>query len=67
MITQRPELAGAVWRVSSYSGNSGNCVVVAMLDHGDRAVRDSKHPDGPILTCTAAAWAVFTAGVRSGR
>ena len=40
---------GATWRKSTYSnGTGGNCVEVADL-HSGRAVRDSKHPEGPIL------------------
>ncbi|HEY2304832.1 MAG TPA: DUF397 domain-containing protein [Streptosporangiaceae bacterium] len=30
------------------------------------AVRDSKEPDGPRLTFTSAAWAAFTATIRTG-
>ncbi len=58
---------GARWRKASYSnGNGGNCVEVADLDGGHRAIRDSKNPAGPALTCTAAHWAAFTAGIRTG-
>jgi len=47
------------WRKSSYSSDQGgNCVEVADLNGGGRAVRDSKNPTGPALT--------FTAGVRAG-
>ncbi len=63
MITQRPELARAVWRASSYSAASGNCVEVADLPNGHRAVRDSKNPTGLILILPAAEWSAFTAGV----
>jgi Domain of unknown function (DUF397) len=62
------DLAGAVWRKASYSnGNGGDCVEVADLDGGARAVRDSKDPAGPALTFTAAEWAAFTTGVRAGQ
>ncbi|MGH3973026.1 MAG: DUF397 domain-containing protein [Pseudonocardiaceae bacterium] len=64
MIIQRPELAHAVWQVSSYSGNSGNCVEVADLT-ARRAVRDSKNPTGPVLILSTAEWSAFTTGVRS--
>jgi hypothetical protein len=43
------------------------CVEVADLDHGDRAVRDSRNPSGPALTFTAAQWSAFTTGVRTGQ
>ncbi len=65
MITQRPELARTAWRASSYSAASGNCVEVAQLASGHRAVRDSKNPAGPVLTCTLAQWFAFTTGVRA--
>ncbi len=55
------------WRKSSYSSDQGgNCVEVANLPHGGRAVRDSKDPAGPALTFAAAQWAAFTTGVRAG-
>lgn len=54
------------WSKSSYSGSMNNCVEVADLDSGARAVRDSKNPTGPALVFTTDAWSAFTAGVRSG-
>ncbi|MDQ3886697.1 MAG: DUF397 domain-containing protein [Actinomycetota bacterium] len=59
-----PRLAGASWRTSSYSASSGECVAVAGLADGGRAVRDSKNPTGPALIVTPSAWAAFTTGVR---
>lgn len=62
------DLTSAVWRKASYSnGYGGDCVEVADLDGGYRAVRDSKNPAGPTLTCTAAHWAAFTAGIRANQ
>ncbi|MBL7498293.1 DUF397 domain-containing protein [Frankia sp. CNm7] len=56
-----------VWRKSTYSaGNGGECVEVATLPDGGRAVRDSKDPDGPVLHFTTAEWIAFLAGVRNG-
>jgi hypothetical protein len=55
------------WCRSSYSGLENMCVEVADLDHGDRAVRDSKNPSGPALTFTAAQWSAFTTAVRAGQ
>jgi Domain of unknown function (DUF397) len=55
------------WIRSSHSGGSGgNCVEVAVLPCGGRAVRDSKDPEGPMLRFTAAAWREFTYRLRSG-
>jgi len=51
---------------STRSTSTGNCVEVADLGGGHRAIRDSKHPTGPVLTCPASAWAAFTASVRAG-
>ncbi|WLS44513.1 DUF397 domain-containing protein [Micromonospora profundi] len=54
------ELAGAVWRKSTRSGdNGGACVEVADNLPGLVAVRDSKDPAGPALIFPVRAWAVF--------
>lgn len=47
------------WRKSSYS-NPHDCVEVAWPS-GAVAVRDSKNPDGPILTFSPAAWRRYVA------
>ncbi len=54
----KPDLSRAQWRKSSYSGNSGNCIEVAELDHAI-VVRDSKDPNGPVLVFGAGSWRVF--------
>jgi hypothetical protein len=56
------------WRKSSFSnGQGGNCVEVADLPDGGRAVRDSKDRGaGPVLRFTELEWKAFTAGVRAG-
>ena len=57
---------GATWRKSTYSnGSGGNCVEVADLPNG-RAVRDSKHPQGPILVFTTDQWRAFVHGIQAG-
>lgn len=53
------------WRKSSYSSDTANCVEVAPVADAV-LLRDSKDPDGPVLTFTPAAWGAFVAGVRSG-
>ena len=60
-------LSGVTWCKSSYSGgNGGECVEVAVLPDATHAVRDSKNPEGPALTFSAAEWRRFTASVRKG-
>ena len=53
------------WRKSTYSAASKDCVEVARLNDGDRAVHDSKDPDGPMLRFTSTEWSTFIAGVRA--
>lgn len=62
----RVDLTGAVWNRSSASGpNCDNCVEVAFVDNAI-AVRDSKHPEGPILLFTQAEWDAFVGGAKDG-
>ncbi len=61
------DLSDVRWSKSSWSGAGNNCVEVADLPNGGRAVRDSKHPDGGHLTFTATEFAAFVAGVKSGK
>jgi uncharacterized protein DUF397 len=56
---------GATWRKSTYSnGTGGECVEVADLT-GGRAVRDSKHPQGPVLVFTTDAWRAFVHSIKA--
>ncbi len=57
-----PDLSNVVWRKSSRSGAQGNCVEAAKLPDGTVAVRDSKNPDGAVLTFTPAEWDAFIGG-----
>jgi hypothetical protein len=55
------------WRKARGSSADGsNCVEVATLPGGVRAVRDSKNSEGPVLTCTAGEWRTFLAGAKRG-
>lgn len=56
------------WRKSSYSNgqDSGECVEVGMGLPALVPVRDSKDPEGPVLTFAPAAWADFLTAVRAG-
>ncbi|HEV8562844.1 MAG TPA: DUF397 domain-containing protein [Actinophytocola sp.] len=51
-------LAGARWRKSSHSGDTGSCVEVALVSHAV-GVRDSKHAVGPVLVFPVARWTTF--------
>lgn len=59
------DLKGAIWRKSSYT-SQGNCVEVATLPDGGRAVRDSKDKDGPVLKFTRSEWEAFISGCKAG-
>ncbi len=48
------------WRKSTWS-NSGDCVEVAFAS-GSVFVRDSKDPNGLVLSFTSSEWAAFLAG-----
>lgn len=53
-----PEPHGIVWRTSSYSAESGDCIEVAPTP--ERVlVRDSKDSDGPALAFPTSAWRTF--------
>jgi hypothetical protein len=54
------------WRKSKRSGKLGNCVEVACLPEGGVAMRNSRFPDGAVLTYTQAEMAAFLAGVKDG-
>jgi hypothetical protein len=48
-----------LWRKSSYSGGGGECIEVGGKLPGLIAVRDSKNPNGPVLTFALAEWVTF--------
>lgn len=56
-----------VWRKAAASTAQGaDCVEVADLPAGARAVRDSKNPGGAVLRCPAGEWAAFLGGLCAG-
>lgn len=63
-VNREPDIQS--WRRSSYSGHEGACVEIADGVSGAVPVRDSKAPEGPVLTFPSAAWRVFISGFRGG-
>ncbi|MFD3697740.1 DUF397 domain-containing protein [Streptomyces sp. NPDC058646] len=67
MISERhgaPDLTGAMWRSSTFSGGNNECVEVADNVPGVVPVRDSKRPAGPVIGFGAGAWRAFVTQVR---
>jgi hypothetical protein len=58
-------MIGSAWRKSSASNSNANCVEVRGQDDAVD-VRDSKHPDGPVLSFGPDEWAAFVAGIKLG-
>jgi hypothetical protein len=54
------------WKKSTYSSANGSCVEVAHLNDGGVLVRDSKDPDGGVLSYTAPEWDAFLKGAQAG-
>lgn len=52
------------WRKASISNSQGACVEVARTPDGRVAMRNSRHPEGPVLIYTPAEWEAFLAGVK---
>jgi hypothetical protein len=71
------DLTGATWRKASSEDSSEHgtgeasveiAVVPGSKEGSDQviAMRDSRHPDGPVLIFTPDEWRAFTAGVQDG-
>ena len=61
------ELNARVWRKSSRSSPSGNCVELSeLLDSPAIAVRNSRDPQGPALVYTRAEIAAFVQAAKDG-
>ena len=54
----------AIWRRSTRN-KSGECLEVAFVDELI-GVRDSRHPDGPVLVFTRPEWDAFVKGAKDG-
>ncbi|MEO3813274.1 DUF397 domain-containing protein [Sphaerisporangium sp. B11E5] len=59
-------LDGVCWRKSVRSNPSGNCVELAGLPDGGVAVRNSRHPGGPVLIYSRGEMAAFILGAKNG-
>lgn len=67
MSSAHPLPAASTWFKSSYSGgNTTECVECTRSEVG-ALVRDSKRPEGPMLTVRTGAWSAFIEGVCSSR
>ncbi|MEV4251395.1 DUF397 domain-containing protein [Streptosporangium canum] len=47
-------------------GDGSNCVEIAALSGGRRAVRDSEGRSGPVLVFASGEWDPFVDGVKTG-
>ena len=68
-MSRIPELTDVEWVKSSYSNTGGGeCVEWApsFPVSGIVPVRDSKHPEGPALLFSTAAWNGFINGIKTG-
>lgn len=58
--------AESLWFKSRRSNPSGNCVELSALPSGEIAMRNSRHPDGPVLVYTRAEIEAFLGGAKDG-
>ena len=59
------DVSGLKWRKAQRSAGNGACVEIASLQD-IVVVRDSKDPDGPVLTYTQTEWRAFLHGAKVG-
>lgn len=60
------QLATAAWRISSFSGDQGNCVETALLPDGRIAVRNSNQPKADVVFFTRAEMDAWVKGCKAG-
>ena len=65
MIAASAESVQPQWRKAQSSIANGACVEAAPMN-GMVAIRDSKNPQGPMLTYTAGEWRAFLDGAKKG-
>ncbi|GAB2835519.1 hypothetical protein GCM10022221_38250 [Actinocorallia aurea] len=56
-------MAQLIWRKSSHSGSGDQCVEVAALPDGARAIRDSKNPGLPTVALSPAGFTGLLRGL----
>ncbi|MGW3644646.1 DUF397 domain-containing protein [Streptomyces sp. NPDC000878] len=56
-----PDLSGARWRSSSYSGGNNECVEIADGIPALILIRDSKHPADRVIAFSPHTWHAFIA------
>ena len=61
-----PDSSSAHWRISSFSGNNGTCVEVAVLSDGHIAVRSSTRPHEGTILFTRAEMNAWLNSVKAG-
>ncbi|WFE41701.1 DUF397 domain-containing protein [Micromonospora sp. WMMD998] len=59
--------AATIWRKSTRSNGSGDCVEVADRLSGQVGVRDSKNAHGPVLLFDGQAWRSFLRALQQER
>ena len=59
------DVTAVSWRKSSYSGSNGGACVEVGTAAPSVAVRDSKHPDSPLLTFAPDTWNAFTTHLKA--
>ncbi|MPY79096.1 MAG: DUF397 domain-containing protein [Actinophytocola sp.] len=57
---------GVIWRKSSRSNPSGNCVELAQLPTGEIGLRNSRDPQGVVLVYTRSEIGAFIASAKQG-